>query len=333
MARTILVTGAAGYIGSHMCRVLAGSGYEPVGLDDLSTGFREAVLPDMEFYEMRAGDYQHVSAILKTHGIADVIHFAGRVINSESIANPALYYTQNTVETMLLAQACAQSGVERFLYSSSAGVYGDHGHAMLAETITDLQPLTPYGASKLFSERVIRDLAATYGFSYVNLRYFNVAGAGLSYGIGQRARVSTHIIKILCEALTGQRPQINIYGDDYPTPDGTCIRDYVHVLDLADAHLAALEYLQAGGQSTAMNCGYGRGYSVREVIAAGLSVAGREVPVSIAPRRQGDPAVLVAANEQILSKTGWRPSRENLSDMIETALIWEEKLLLESQNK
>lgn len=326
MGRPVLVTGAAGYIGSHMCHVLAQAGHEPVGLDDLSTGFRESLMPGMAFYEARVSDAAKVRAVIETHGIRDVIHFAGRIINSESIINPALYYTQNTFETLCLAEMCGHAGVERLLYSSSAGVYGDHGVQPLKESIADLRPLTPYGASKLFAERVIADLANVYNYRFVSLRYFNVAGAGLAFDIGQRARVTTHIIKVLCEALSGRRGQVDIFGTDYPTPDGTCIRDYVHVLDLADAHLAAVDYLNSGGKSGAMNCGYGRGFSVREVIAAGFEVAGRQVPVVEMPRRPGDPAVLVACNDLIFAQTQWRPRRDDLKAMIESALIWEERM-------
>lgn len=326
MGRSVLVTGAAGYIGSHMCHVLAHAGHEPVGLDDLSTGFREAIMPDMAFYEACAGDQARVQGIIETHGIRDVIHFAGRIINSESIINPALYYTQNTFETLKFMEACGQAGVERVLYSSSAGVYGDHGAEALRESIEDLRPLTPYGASKLFAERIIADLANTYTYRYVNLRYFNVAGAGLAFGIGQRAHVSTHIIKVLCEALTGQRDQVDIFGTDYPTPDGSCVRDYAHVLDLAEAHLAALDFLTRGGKSGAMNCGYGHGFSVREVIAAAFEVAGRQVRVVESPRRPGDPAVLVASNDLICAQTQWRPRRDDLKAMIESALLWEERM-------
>lgn len=323
--RPVLVTGAAGYIGSHMCRVLAHEGYEPIGLDNLSTGFEQAIMPAMEFYKGAAGDQALVARIIKDHGIKDVIHFAGSVVNAESIEQPAFYYENNTFETLRLVEACGDAGVKRFLYSSSAGVYGDHGDVILQEDMA-CKPLTPYGASKYMSERMIADIAAVKGFSHVCLRYFNVVGADIDRGIGQRSKVSTHILKIICEALVGKRDKISIFGTDYDTRDGTCIRDYVHVLDLAYAHRAALEYLAGGGESTSMNCGYGHGYSVREIIDTAFEVAGADVPVIEAERRPGDPSILVASNEKMKSLTGWSPERDDLKTIIESALEWERQL-------
>lgn len=321
----VLITGAAGYIGSHACRVLAERGYEPIGLDNLSTGFAEALLPGMTFYECDAGDSARVSAIIGGHGIRDVIHFAGSVINSESIEQAAFYYENNSFQTLRLLEACEQGGVERFLYSSSAGVYGDQSVDLLAED-SPCAPLTPYGNSKYISERFLADVSRDSAMRYGALRYFNVVGADIERGIGQRSRESTHILKIICEALTSKREGIALFGTDYPTPDGSCIRDYVHVLDLVDAHIAVLEYLREGGDSTVMNCGYGHGYSVREIIQAAQRVAGASLSVSEAPRRVGDPARLIAANEKILSLTQWRPQRDDLEQIIASALAWERNL-------
>lgn len=321
----ILVTGAAGYIGSHTTRLMKKMGYGPVGLDNLSTGFEESIFNDMPLIRADAGDRDAVKAALLKYGIKDVIHFAGSVINSESIENPVLYYDNNTVQTMHLAQVCAANGVERFLYSSSAGVYGCNDKAILDEE-TPHNPLTPYGASKSMSERIIADITATSDMKYIALRYFNVAGAAPEMGIGQRSQISTHILKIVCEALTGKRDKISIFGSDYPTPDGTCIRDYIHVLDLAEAHLAALEYLAKGGESGAMNCGYGHGYSVREVIDAALNATRQNIEVVEGARREGDPPSLVASNDRICSLTGWAPKRDNLEQIILSAYEWEKTI-------
>lgn len=324
--KSVLVSGAAGYIGSHMCHALSDQGYHPVGLDNLSTGFEESIMPGMDFHEANVGDEEKVLEIIKKYDIQDVIHFAGSVINTESLKEPGFYYTNNTFETLKFVSSCAKAGVKNFLFSSSAGVYGDHGNVVLKETY-DCTPLTPYGASKLMSERMIADIANVYGFSYICLRYFNVVGANIAKNIGQRSWVSTHILKIICEALVGKRDSLSIYGTNYDTHDGTCIRDYVHVIDLAEAHLACLEYLQKGGKSENLNCGYGHGYSVRELIEKSFEVSGRNVPVLEEERRPGDPSILVASNDKIKELTGWQEKRNDLAEIISSALEWEERLL------
>ncbi|HHH36520.1 MAG TPA: UDP-glucose 4-epimerase GalE, partial [Gammaproteobacteria bacterium] len=321
---TILVTGGAGYIGSHVVKQLAARGARVIVLDNLSTGFRESVIGG-ELIEGDTGDMALVRRILEEYGIRSVLHFAAHIVVPESVADPMKYYGNNTCNTRNLLACCAEAGVERFIFSSTAAVYGIPEEIPIAED-TPVQPINPYGSSKLMSEWMLRDLGAASGLRYVILRYFNVAGADPEGRIGQSTPEATHLIKVACQVLTGRRERIEIFGTDYPTPDGTCIRDYIHVDDLADAHLKALDYLAGGGDSTILNCGYGHGYSVREVLDAVQRVSGAPLAMAESGRRPGDPPALTANSERIRQTLGWTPRHDDLDFIVETALRWERKL-------
>ena len=321
---TILVTGGAGYIGSHVVKQLAARGARVIVLDNLSTGFRESVIGG-ELVEGDTGDMTLVRRILEEYGIRSVLHFAAHIVVPESVADPMKYYGNNTCNTRNLLACCAEAGVERFIFSSTAAVYGIPEEIPIAED-TPVRPINPYGSSKLMSEWMLRDLGAASGLRYVILRYFNVAGADPEGWIGQSTPEATHLIKVACQVLTGRRARIEIFGTDYPTPDGTCIRDYIHVDDLADAHLKALDYLAAGGDSTILNCGYGHGYSVREVLDAVQRVSGAPLAMVESGRRPGDPPALTANSERIRQTLGWAPRHDDLDFIVETALRWERKL-------
>ncbi len=321
---TILVTGGAGYIGSHVVKQLAARGERVIVLDNLSTGFRESVIGG-ELIEGDSGDMALVSRILKEHDIKSVLHFAAHIVVPESVADPMKYYGNNTCNTRNLLACCAEAGVERFIFSSTAAVYGIPQEIPIAED-SPVQPINPYGSSKLMSEWMLRDLARACGLNYVILRYFNVAGADPQGQIGQSTPEATHLIKVACEVLTGKRDRIEIFGTDYPTPDGTCIRDYIHVDDLADAHLKALDYLARGGESTILNCGYGHGYSVREVLDAVQRVNGAPLAIVESARRPGDPPALTADSGRIRDTLGWTPRHDDLDFIVDTALKWERKL-------
>src|SRR5580700_11381317 len=289
---TILVTGGAGYIGSHVVLQLRSRGERVVILDNLSTGFRQAVL-DCPLVVGDVGDREQVLAVLREYGVDTVMHFAAHTIVPESVADPLKYYGNNTCATQSLLKSCSDFGIRQFVFSSTAAVYGIPQEAFAEET-TPTAPINPYGTSKLMSEWMLRDVAAASGMRYVALRYFNVAGSDSQGRIGQSNRNATLLIKVACEAVVGKRKEIAIFGTDYATPDGTGVRDYIHVEDLAAAHLNALDYIRAGGESTILNCGYGHGYSVREVLASVERVAGKPLPVKEQPRRPGDPPALVA---------------------------------------
>ncbi len=321
---TILVTGGAGYIGSHVVKQLTARGARVIVLDNLSTGFRESVIGG-ELVEGDTGDMTLVRRILEEYGIRSVLHFAAHIVVPESVADPMKYYGNNTCNTRNLLACCAEAGVERFIFSSTAAVYGIPEEIPIAED-TPVRPINPYGSSKLMSEWMLRDLGAASGLRYVILRYFNVAGADPEGRIGQSTPEATHLIKVACQVLTGRRARIEIFGTDYPTPDGTCIRDYIHVDDLADAHLKALDYLAAGGDSTILNCGYGHGYSVREVLDAVQRVSGAPLAMVESGRRPGDPPALTANSERIRQTLGWAPRHDDLDFIVETALRWERKL-------
>ncbi len=323
--RTILVTGGAGYIGSHTVLALRDSGVPSVVLDDLSTGRGELVPDDVPLIVGDVGDAALVRALIAEHDVGAVIHFAGSAIVPESVARPLTYYRNNTAASRTLVEACVDSGVGAFIFSSSAAVYGAAGTAPIPED-APTAPVNPYGTSKLMTEWILRDAAAAHGMRYVALRYFNVAGADPALRAGEHGPVATHLLKVAAEVAVGRRDGMWLYGDDYDTPDGTCVRDYVHVTDLADAHLRVLEHLAAGGGSAVLNCGYGRGYSVREVISAVESAIGRRLDVDIAGRRPGDPPVLVADARRIREQLGWRPRHDDLGSIVRTALAWEEKL-------
>ena len=322
---TILVTGGAGYIGSHVARQLSERGEKLVTLDNLSTGFRGAVLHG-EFVRGDTGDATLVSRVLEEHKVDTVLHFAAHIQVPESVEKPLKYYRNNTANTRALLECCIGAGVKNFVFSSTAAVYGipDGG---VAEENTPTVPINPYGWSKLMSEYMLRDVAAVTPLRYVALRYFNVAGADPGGRIGQSTPEATHLIKVACEHVVGRRKQVSIFGTDYDTPDGTCVRDYIHIEDLAAAHLQALDYLRGGGASTTLNCGYGRGFSVREVLDEVARVSGSRLSIVEVGRRAGDPPQLVAAAHRIREKLRWTPQHEDLPGIVATALAWEKRLL------
>jgi UDP-glucose 4-epimerase len=324
---SILVTGGAGYIGSHVVLQLRALGEQVVVLDDLSTGFRQAVL-DTPLVVGKVGDRDLVMEILRTHAIDTVMHFAAHTIVPESVANPLKYYGNNTCSTRNLLECCVETGVRHFVFSSTAAVYGIPADSMAAET-SPTAPINAYGTSKLMSEWMLRDVAASSPLRYVALRYFNVAGSDSAGRIGQATRKATLLIKVACEAAVGKRPHVSIYGTDYPTSDGTGIRDYIHVEDLATAHLDALSYLQKGGTPQVLNVGYGHGYSVREVLKSVERVAGRSLSIREEPRRAGDPPVLIARADRVRSELGWQPRLDDLDTIVKTSLQWEQRLARE----
>ena len=322
---SVLVTGAAGYIGAHMLLALKDAGEEVVALDDLSTGARWLAPPDIPFVETNVGDRAAMNKVFADHAIEDVIHFAGSILVGESIRHPLDYYENNTAATLQLLQACVDAGVKRFIFSSTASVYGTPERVPISEQ-APIQSITPYGASMAMSERILHDASSAHGFSYVTLRYFNVAGADPKGRAGEIGK-PTHLIKAAAQIAVGVRQEkLQVYGADYPTPDGSAIRDYVHVSDLAQAHLDALKRLRGGGASTTLNCGYGRGYSVFEVIEAFERVTGKPMPFEKAPRRAGDPAQLIADNAAIRAVLEWRPRYDDLEFVVETAIEWEKQL-------
>lgn len=320
----ILVTGGAGYIGSHVVLQLRARGERVVVLDDLSRGFRRAVL-DAPLVVGRVGDRDAVLALLRAHAVDTVMHFAAFTIVPESVREPLKYYGNNTCSTRTLLECCLEADVRNFVFSSSAAVYGIPAEGFASET-TATAPINPYGTSKLLSEWMLRDVAAASQLRYVALRYFNVAGSDTSGRIGQATPNATLLVKVACEAAAGKRPGVAIYGTDYPTPDGTGVRDYLHVEDLAAAHLDALTYLRDGGRSSTLNVGYGHGYSVREVLAAVEHAAGAKLSVREEPRRPGDPPSLIARAERIRSDLGWRPRLDDLDVIVRTSLAWEQQL-------
>jgi UDP-glucose 4-epimerase len=320
----ILVTGGAGYIGSHVVKQLGERGERVVVLDNLCTGFREAVLYG-EFVEGDTGDMALVERVLRDHTIKSVLHFAAHIVVPESVADPLKYYRNNTSNTRNLLECCARGGVEHFVFSSTAAVYGTPTASLISEEMPTA-PINPYGSSKLMSEWMLRDLAQASDLRYVILRYFNVAGADIGGRIGQSTPEATHLIKVTCEAVTGKRTQISIFGTDYPTPDGTGVRDYIHVDDLASAHLKALDYLRGNGASTVLNCGYGHGYSVREVLDTVQRVSGVKLAIVESPRRPGDPPALAADSARLREKLHWEPHYDTLDLIVETALNWERTL-------
>lgn len=321
----VLVTGGAGYIGSHMVLELRDAGAEVVVLDNLSTGFAWAVPDDVPLIVGDVGDSELVGRVLHQFHIDAIIHFAGSIIVPESVENPLLYYRNNTANTRTLMEAAVEAGVPHFIFSSTAAVYGNPDQIPVSETAA-LKPMSPYGTSKLMTELMLADTAAAHAFNYVALRYFNVAGADPEGRSGQSTPNATHLIKVACETALGRRPSMQVFGTDYETPDGTCVRDYIHVKDLARAHVAALEYLRQGGKSDVFNCGYSKGYSVKEVIDSVKRVSGVNFDVQMAPRRAGDPASIVASNDKIRATLGWQPQLDNLDGIVKSALAWEEHL-------
>lgn len=322
---SILVTGGAGYIGSHVALELRERGERVVVLDDLSRGFRQAVL-DAPLVVAGVGDRATVLETLRSHGVDTVMHFAAYTIVPESVREPLKYYGNNTGSTRTLLECCIEAGVRHFVFSSTAAVYGFPEGGIAAET-TPTAPINPYGTSKLMSEWMLRDLASAGALRYVALRYFNVAGSDPKGRIGQATPNATLLVKVACEAAVGKRAEVSIFGTDYPTADGTGVRDYLHVTDLTAAHLDALAYLRGGGASATLNVGYGHGYSVREVLASVERVAGKRLSVREQARRAGDPPQLVAQADRIRSELGWRPRLDDLDTIVRSALAWEERLL------
>ncbi|MBY6241095.1 UDP-glucose 4-epimerase GalE [Methylosinus sp. Sm6] len=322
---TILVTGGAGYIGSHMTLELRDAGEEVVALDDLSTGFRSAVPADVPLIVGDFGDEALVRDILAYHQIDSIIHFAAKIVVPESVADPLGYYLNNTAKARSLLESAVAAGVKRFIFSSTAAVYGDPQANPVAEDAV-LAPVSPYGRSKLMVEWMLEDTSRAHGLGYVVLRYFNVAGADPLGRSGQSTPEATHLIKVAAQAALGLRPKLQVFGTDYPTQDGSCVRDYIQVNDLARAHLDALRHLRAGGTSLVCNCGYGHGFSVLEVIETVKRVSGVDFPVELVGRRPGDPAAIIAANERIKAAFGWTPRYDDLATIVRQALDWERRI-------
>ena len=322
--RNVLVTGGAGYIGSHTALALMDAGWNVTIIDSLATGRRELIPAGAHFVHGDAGDIEAVSRVLAERGCRYVLHFAGSIVVPESVADPLKYYRNNTGVSRNLLAACVQSGVEGFIFSSTAAIYGNPEVLPVSED-APLTPLAPYGTSKLMTEMMLRDVAATGALRYVALRYFNVAGADPQGRTGQATPDATHLIKVACETACGKRESMTIFGDDYGTPDGTCVRDYIHVSDLAAAHVAALDYLVGGGTSEAMNCGYGTGYSVRQVIETLEGITGRTLNAKIGPRRPGDAESIYAVTDRIRRVLSWTPRHNDLKTIVGTAYDWERR--------
>jgi UDP-glucose 4-epimerase len=322
--KAILVTGGAGYIGSHVARQLGEAGERVVVLDDLSTGFRQAVLHG-DLVVGNTGDRACLESLFARYPIDTIMHFAAHTVVPESVADPLKYYRNNTCASRTLLELALAAGVKHVVFSSTAAVYGMPAAGEASED-TPTAPINPYGLSKLMTEWMLRDVAAVNPLTYVALRYFNVAGSDPNGRIGQSTPQATLLTKVACQVVVGKREYVSIFGTDYPTPDGTGVRDYIHVEDLADAHLKALAYLRRGGESTTLNCGYGRGYSVRELIAMVETVAGHPIEKREAPRRAGDPPTLVARAERIRDTLAWEPRYDDLEKIVTTSLAWERKL-------
>ncbi len=323
----ILITGGAGYIGSHIVKAFSEAKVSGlVVLDNLTTGFANSLPQGVDFIQGDIQDSELVSGVIASKKIKTVIHLAAKTIIPESLQQPLKYYQNNTVGTMNLLQACIEHQVEHFIYSSTAAVYGQTTLDKINEECVT-QPSNPYGYSKLMSEQILKDVAKSNKLKYVILRYFNVAGAALDGTIGQRTKAATHLIKVAVQTACGFQKSLPIFGTDYPTPDGTCIRDFIHVSDLAQAHLKALTYLQSGGESTTLNCGYGHGFSVKEVIKTIETITEKSLPVTFSPPREGDMAQVIADNSKIKRLLQWQPQYDDLKMIIQSALVWEKSPL------
>jgi len=327
---TILVTGGAGYIGSHTVHALTQAGADVVVIDNLSTGFSQFLPEGVPLFIGDAADENLVEGVIAAHGVESIIHFAGSVVVPDSLRDPLGYYRNNTMTTRNLLNAAVRCNVRRFIFSSTAAVYGNADQMPVPEEAPTC-PLSPYGMSKLMTEIMLHDVAAAHDMRYVVLRYFNVAGADPDARMGLATAGATHLLKIAVEAATGQRAKIDVFGTDYPTPDGSCIRDFIHVTDLAEAHRAALAYLDGGGASVTLNCGYGRGYSVLETIRAVRRASGRNFAIQHAERRPGDIMTMIADTARIRATLDWTPRFDDIDTIARHALAWEEKLLAERQ--
>ncbi len=323
---TVLVTGGAGYIGSHMVLNLVDAGEDVVVLDNLVTGFDWAIDGRAAFEPGNAADIDLVLRLIEKHGITEIVHFAGSIVVPESVTNPLKYYANNTATSRNLIEAAVKGGVKHFIFSSTAAVYGMTGLAPVVET-TPLNPMSPYGRSKLMTEWMLADVAAAHDITYGVLRYFNVAGADPGKRSGQSTPEATHLIKVACQVALGTREKMDIFGTDYETPDGTCVRDYIHVTDLIAAHALLLKHLRGGGESTTLNCAYGQGYSVRQVVETVRSVSGVNLRADEGPRRAGDPASITATGEKVRQLLGWVPRHDDLNEIVRTAYEWERHLL------
>lgn len=327
---SVLVTGGAGYIGSHMVWHLVDAGERVVVVDNLSTGFGWAVSPEATLVRGDCGDQDLMKGLIDTNQVDAIIHFAGSIVVPDSVADPLGYYLNNTVKSRALIEAAVRAGVRHFIFSSTAAVYGMPKVTPVGED-AELTPISPYGRSKLMTEMMLADTAAAHDFSYVALRYFNVAGADPAGRTGQSTRGATHLIKVACETALGKRDHITVYGTDYPTADGTCVRDYIHVSDLVAAHAEALGHLRAQSESLVANCGYGRGFSVLEVIDTVKRISGKDFPVALGARRPGDPAAIVASPALIEARLGWQPRYADLDTIVASALQWEKALVRRNQ--
>jgi len=322
---TVLVTGGAGYIGGHMVLGLLDAGEEPVVIDDMSNGVPWAIPDGVPFVLGDSGDYETIARVIATHKVDAVIHLAARLITPQFYDDPLEYYYANTVKSRTLLSAVQNLDIRHFVFSSTAAVYGNPTVNPVPETVPP-SPISAYGSSKLMTEMMLRDVAAVHDLKYVTLRYFNVAGADPSGRYGQSTTKTTLLVQIAAQAALGVRPYIEIFGEDYPTADGTCVRDYIHVTDLIDAHLAALRHLRTGGKNLIANCGYGRGYSVKQVLDMAERVSGRSFERRIGPRRHGDAVEVVAEAKLIRKELGWSPRYADLETIVEHALRWEERL-------
>jgi UDP-glucose 4-epimerase len=327
---TVLVTGGAGYIGSHMVHALVDAGERVIVLDNLSTGFDWAIPETAPLMVGETGDQALVARLIAQHDIDAIIHFAASIVVPDSVSDPLGYYRNNTVNSRALIESAIKGGVRHFIFSSTAAVYGDPAKTPVDEADAT-QPVSPYGSSKLMTEIMLRDASRAHGLGHVILRYFNVAGADPQLRTGQSTKGATHLIKVAVETALGRRAKMDVFGTDYPTPDGTCIRDYIHVSDLVRAHSDALTYLRRGGSAQTLNCGYGRGFSVLEVIDAVKHVAKVDFRVERSGRRPGDPAQIVAASNRIREVLGWQPQFDDLGTIVSHALGWERKLMARGQ--
>jgi UDP-glucose 4-epimerase len=322
---TILVTGGAGYIGSHMVYALVEAGERVVVLDNLSTGFKWAIAEGVPLVTGETGDEALVARLIAEHEVSAIIHFAASIVVPDSVSNPLGYYRNNTVNSRALIECAVKGGVKQFIFSSTAAVYGNPAKVPIRED-DPVAPMSPYGSSKLMTEIMLRDAGIAHGLDYVILRYFNVAGADPKLRTGQSTKGATHLIKVAVETALGKRPKMDVFGTDYPTPDGTCIRDYIHVADLVRAHSDALAYLRGGGTPVTLNCGYGHGFSVLEVIDTVKRAAGVDFRVDRAGPRPGDPAQIVANSDRARELLHWQPQFDDLATIVAHALAWERKL-------